>query len=171
MDYILLDPHALYISSHEVTLIIQYTAGELFQLRPHFTMPPMALHPDVTFQPRRKYIHHGSRRNFRVDNSKPIRSLWSSTRHPSRKPWRTVDHSVLTYPTRSASFNPSTNSSHTFRLFDTCSLTNKGPLLYDLLTGCKFDFFCLTETWQQPNDFSQIDHSWSACAMSCWEPL
>lgn len=47
----------------------------------------------------------------------------------------------------------------TFGLFNTRSLTNKGPLIYDLLNDSKFDFLCLTETWQQPHDFSQLNQS------------
>ena len=61
---------------------------------------------------------------------------------------RTVDHSVLAIPARSANTKPHI-SNLTFGLFNIRSLTNKGPLLLDLLNDNKFDFFCLTETWQQ----------------------
>lgn len=40
-----------------------------------------------------------------------------------------------------------------------CSLTKKGHLIQNLLTDHKFDFFCLTESWQQPNEFSQLNNS------------
>ncbi|KAI2657322.1 GTP 3',8-cyclase [Labeo rohita] len=35
--------------------------------------------------------------------------------------------------------------------------TGKGHLIQDLDAGRKCDFLCLTETWQQPNDFSQLN--------------
>uniref|UniRef100_A0A671UXC8 SGNH hydrolase-type esterase domain-containing protein n=1 Tax=Sparus aurata TaxID=8175 RepID=A0A671UXC8_SPAAU len=57
-----------------------------------------------------------------------------------------TDHSVLAIPARSANTKPHT-SNLTFGLFNIRSLTNKGPLLFDLLNDRKFDFFCLTETW------------------------
>ena len=68
---------------------------------------------------------------------------------------RTVDRSVLVISITSANTKPHT-SNLTFELFHICSLTNKGPLLFDLLNDCKFDLFCLTETWQQPNDFHTL---------------
>ena len=59
-------------------------------------------------------------------------------------------------PTRWANTKPHA-SSLTFGLFNISSLTNKGPLLFHLLNDRKFDFSCLTETWQQPNDFSHLN--------------
>ena len=71
---------------------------------------------------------------------------------------RTIDHSVLAIPARSANTKPHI-SNLTFGLFNIRSLTNKGPLLLDLLNDNKFDFFCLTETWQQPNDFLHLNQA------------
>ena len=68
---------------------------------------------------------------------------------------RTIDHSVLAIPARSANTKPHT-SNLTFGLFNICSLTNKGSLLFDLLNDRKFNFFCLTETWQDPNDLHTL---------------
>lgn len=39
------------------------------------------------------------------------------------------------------------------------SLTNGAHLLQDSPTDCKLDFLYLTETWQQPDGFSQLDES------------
>ena len=65
---------------------------------------------------------------------------------------------MLVIPTRSAYTKPHTSNLN-FGLFNIRSLTNKGPLLYDLLNDYMFDFFCLTETWQQPNDFSHLNQT------------
>ena len=66
---------------------------------------------------------------------------------------RTIDHSVLVIPTRSANTKPHT-SNLTFGLFNIRSLTN-----VDLLNDRKFDFFCLTETWQELDDFSNLNQT------------
>ena len=71
---------------------------------------------------------------------------------------QTFDHSVHVIPTRSTHTKHRT-SNLTFGLFNIRSLTNKGPLLFDPLNDYKFDFFCLTETWQQPNDFPHLDQT------------
>lgn len=148
-----------------VTLIIQYTAAEQHQLR--FRLPelgpPPGLNPtswtrEIYWQPRQKYIHRGSRRGYIVDDSKPIRSFWSSAPRPRKPMHRSVNHSVLASVARSAS--PKThpeNSTLNSGLLNTRSLTNKGPLLQNLLTEREFDFFCLSETWQLPNVFSQLN--------------
>lgn len=124
------------------------------------TEPPLTLksHQDIIYYPRQKYIHRGSRRNYIYDDTGPIRSLWSSTSHPPKKSKWTVDHSVLANVTRTTS-TKSVKNDPTFGLFNIRSLTHKGPLVYDLLKDNKFDFLCLTETWQQPHDFSQLNQT------------
>ena len=89
-----------------------------------------------------------------VINSIPIPVVISHCKliHPH------IVHSVLAIPARSANTKPDT-SNLTFGLFNICSLTNKGPLLFDLQNDHKFDFFYLTETWQQPNDFSDLNQT------------
>ena len=77
--------------------------------------------------------------------------------HLHKSSW-TIDHGVLAIPARSANTKPHT-SNLTFGLFNIRSLTNKGPLLFDLQNDHKFDFFCLTETWQQPHDFSDLNQT------------
>ncbi|XP_063340822.1 uncharacterized protein LOC134635361 [Pelmatolapia mariae] len=141
----------------------QYSADELLRLRFHLASPPPAalhLHTDIAFLPRRKYIHRGSRRYFHHDDSKPIQSLWSTSRRPPRNSDRAADHSVLASLPRSANTSDqSDNTDVNFGLLNIRSLTSKGHLIRDLLTDRKFDFFCLTETWQQPNDFSSLNDS------------
>ncbi|XP_026011883.1 uncharacterized protein LOC113014514 [Astatotilapia calliptera] len=141
----------------------QYTADELLRLRFSLAAPPLAalhFHTDIAFLPRRKYVHRGSRRYFHQDNSKPIQSFWSTSGRSQRNPCRSIDHNVLTGLPRSANTLIQSDSiSVNFGLLNIRSLTNKGHLIQDLLTDRKFDFFCLTETWQQPNDFSQLNYS------------
>lgn len=152
MDYIL-----FYSSSSD---IFQYAAAELFSLQTHVTEPPLTLrsHQDIIYYPRQKYIHRGSRRNYIYSDTGPIRSFWSSSQCPPKKSIRTVDHSVLADIARTTSIESGTTDL-TFGLFNIHSLTNKGPLIYDLLNDSKFDFLCLTETWQQSHDFSQLNQS------------
>ncbi len=69
-----------------------------------------------------------------------------------------MDHSVLAHLGKST-ITESTTNVFTFGLLNIRSINNKAPLIWDLLKDCKFDFFCLTETWQQHNDFSQLNQS------------
>ncbi|KAK3506325.1 hypothetical protein QTP70_015793 [Hemibagrus guttatus] len=88
---------ALSLIFHPLTAVIQYSAAELLQLRfPQSELPPaLQAHLDIVRHPRRKYIHRGSRRSFHYDDSKAIKSFWSSTRHPSGNTGRKVNHCVL----------------------------------------------------------------------------
>uniref|UniRef100_A0A671W446 Reverse transcriptase domain-containing protein n=1 Tax=Sparus aurata TaxID=8175 RepID=A0A671W446_SPAAU len=95
-----------------------------------------------------------------VPPTQPIKSIWSNSRPPSRNTGRAVDHSVLASLPRSASSTANCESTTVnFGLLNIRSLTSKGHLIQDLITDHKFDFFCLTETWQQSNDFSQLNES------------
>lgn len=63
---------------------------------------------------------------------------------------RTVEYSVLAH-LGSSTIAISTKNTLTFGLFNIHSINNKAPMVLDLLKDCKFDLFCLTETWQQQN--------------------
>ena len=122
------------------------------------------LHPDIAFQPRRRYIHRGSRRNFQHNSSTAIKSIWSSFRPRTRRSLpstnRAVNHSVLARLARSASSTSSCDSTLlNFALLNIRSLTGKGHLIQDFIIDRQLDFFCLTETWQQPQDYSQLIES------------
>lgn len=138
--------------------VFHFSADELLQLRPNrYPSSDLHLHTDI-FKPRRKYIHRGSRRNYNYDDSNSIKSFWSSSARSIRKSKRIVDHTVLAHLGKST-ITESTTNVFKFGLFNIRSMNNKAPLIWDLLNDCKFDFFCLTETWQQQNDFSQLNQS------------
>uniref|UniRef100_A0A8C6LBK5 Reverse transcriptase domain-containing protein n=1 Tax=Nothobranchius furzeri TaxID=105023 RepID=A0A8C6LBK5_NOTFU len=140
--------------------LFQYTAADLLLLRGHLSVPPpvaLQLHPEIVLPPRRRYIHRGSRRNFQLDNSHSITSYWSTTRHPRLNTGRTADLRSLASLAKTATFNH--NNTVNFGLLNVRSLTNKGQLIQDLITDHKLDFIGLTETWQQLNDFSQLNAS------------
>jgi len=117
-------------------------------------------HLDIARLPHRQYIHRGSRRNFHQDSSKAIKSFWSTSRCPLRNTARFFDQIALASLTRSANATVKhNNSAVNFGLLNIRSLTSKGQLIQDLLADRKLDFLCLTETWQQPNDLSQLHES------------
>ena len=79
---------------------------------------------------------------------------------PAALAGRTADHSVLASLARSsARASVSQDTAVNFGLLNIRSLTSKGHLIQDLLTDRKLHFLCLTETWQQPGDFSQLNDS------------
>ena len=147
--------------------LLQHSAAEFLKLCFSLTAPAVlqsALHPGpaVARIPRRRYLHRRSRQSFTIDDSTSINSLWSSSCRQPRSSSRRVDHSVLTNPPRSASASTvSHKSNHVgdlhFGLYNIRSLSGKGHLLQDLINDRKYDFFSLTETWKQLNDFSQLN--------------
>ena len=143
-----------------VTGLFRYSAIDLLRLRCRLPGPPLeAFHlpPDIAFQPRRRYIHRGSRRSFLHNSSTGVVPIWSSSAPPPRSASRAVDHSVdhgvLARLARSASAVSCDSTALNFALLNIRSLTSKGNLIQDIITDRKLDFLCLTETWQQHNDF------------------
>ena len=99
------DGTLLSLARQPMTGLLQYSAVELPRLRFHLPEPPptaLHLHPDIAFLPRRRYIHQESRRSFRVDSSKPIKSIWSNSRRSPPNTGRAVNHSVVASLARAA---------------------------------------------------------------------
>ena len=119
---------------------------------------PYYLYLDVARHHSRRYVHRGSGRRFNIDNTKPITSFWSSSPRPPNKHRHVVDHGVLANTARAAGTTTG-NSSVSVGLFNIRSLTNKAPLVYHLLQDNKRDFLHLTETWQRPKDFRQLNEA------------
>ncbi len=70
---------------------------------------------------------------------------------------RVVDHSLLARSTYTiVKFD---NTSVNFGLLNICLLSSKAHLNQGLPPDRKFDFLCLTETWQQPNGISLLNDS------------
>lgn len=106
-----------------------------------------------------------------VDTSKTINSIWPNSRRPPRNTSRVADNSVLARRIRSA--NTALRCGKTafnIALLNIRSLTRKGHLIQDLLVHHRFDFLCLTETWQQPNDFSQLKSTTPGFVYVCSAP-
>lgn len=138
--------------------VLQYTMEELLQL--HFnrfeSTPDLHFYTDM-FKPRRTYIHRGSRRNYKFDDSNSIRP----SGHPLRVwqgNWNKLWTTVLSHIGR-LTITKSTTDTLTFGLFNICSINNKAPPVWDLLNDCKFEFLCLIKIWQQQNGFSQLNQS------------
>uniref|UniRef100_A0A3B1ISB8 Reverse transcriptase domain-containing protein n=1 Tax=Astyanax mexicanus TaxID=7994 RepID=A0A3B1ISB8_ASTMX len=147
---------------------LYYTSADLHKLRLHLHGPPPSAlfdHTDIIYIPRRKYMHRGSRRVFCrdgvADGTSFIKPTWSTARRPQRNRGCGSNPSVLIRPAQSAATAASTDQCHektiNFGLFNIRSLTNKGQLIQDIICDRKLDFLCLTETWQQPNDFVPLN--------------
>lgn len=150
--------YGLHLSGRSCPGILM-TGAELLWLRNHLREPLPVLHhhPDNTVLPRRRYIHCRSLNNFHHYNSKAKMSFWSISHHPPRYTDQTVDHHASASITRLTN-TPTKHDNITvnFGLLDIRSLMSKRHIIQDLLTDHKLDFLCLTETWQQPNDLSQL---------------
>ena len=137
---------AMYLLTSSSLALLQFSATEFPKLR--FCPTALAvlqpvLHPgpEGARTPRLRYLHRRSRLSFTIDDSTSINSLWSSSRHQPRSSGRRVDHSVLAYPSRSASAvshgNNHVGDLH-FGLYIIRSLSGKGHLLQDLINDRKY---------------------------------
>lgn len=149
--------------------MLRYSASQLFRIN-HFTTPPLCLsvieYLGLLRVGRPRYVHRGSKRGFVYTGSADtIPTVWSRRpvtahlRHHNKphvcsvnlKPLACVDGitvlpAIATY-----------NNSHTFMLLNTRSLNNKASLINEIIIDRKLDFLCLTETWQNQQDFLTLN--------------
>ncbi|XP_062400145.1 uncharacterized protein LOC134089717 [Sardina pilchardus] len=135
----------------------KYSISELYRLWGNYAPSAELLcQRDILRRP--KYVHRGSRRNkiYTAKGGKSIPCLWTADRG-RLKPDRRVDHTVLARLPRSDVHSPSNRLKA--GLFNIRSLTNKASLVSDFIMDHKLDFLCLTETWQQSNDFFHLNQA------------
>ncbi|KAJ8341961.1 hypothetical protein SKAU_G00342520 [Synaphobranchus kaupii] len=105
---------------------------------------------------RRRYIHRGSghnrHRTLHYPKGTNIPSLWTNSRPHVNTTHRTSNLSNLRSP-------PPAPLSITFALLNTRSLTNKSPVISELILDNNIDFLLLTETWQQPSDYYALNQA------------
>ncbi|KAJ8341230.1 hypothetical protein SKAU_G00335210 [Synaphobranchus kaupii] len=105
---------------------------------------------------RRRYIHRGSGHNRHRTLHYPIGtnipSLWTNSRPHVNTTHRTSNLSNLRSP-------PPAPLSISFALLNTRSLTNKSPVISELILDNNIDFLLLTETWQQPSDYYALNQA------------
>ncbi|KAL0153382.1 hypothetical protein M9458_051301 [Cirrhinus mrigala] len=113
---------------------------------------------------RPRYIHRSVRRTFYIQQPKPslIPCIWTRNRTLVKSKRLPRDcYSSLVYVKKSAStgnFAGNTGQMHHhFALLNCRSISDKGPYLNELITDIDLDMLFLTETWQTPNDFIQLN--------------
>ncbi len=133
-----------------------YTAEEILRYRSHYELPAALHFHRETLRRRSRYIHRGSRRNFCVDHNGSIPSLWSVGPRKSIRAERPVDRSLLAaVPWTSEIIHDCLKLS----VFNVRSFTNKAVFLSEYCADQNLDIVCLTETWQQPNDFLHLNQA------------
>lgn len=143
---------------------LKYSASQLLKLNNHLVIPSFisAIKTHGLLR-RNKYIHRSSRRKFVYSQSdhSTIPSLWSNTRVASGRRHHNNTH-VRTAPSCLRPLNKAPppvqlNPCLKFSLFNTRSLTDKGPILNEFITDNNIDFLCITETWQKPMDYISLN--------------
>lgn len=99
-----------------------------------------------THLPHQKHIHTRSCWSLYINDSLAINSIWSTTRCPRSNSGRKVVFGAPANLTRSANASGiSDRSDVNIRLFNICSVTDKGLNLRYLFPYPKLDFLCLTD--------------------------
>lgn len=146
-----------------MTTAIKYSICELLRIGACKNIFPPALkfYKNLGIVTRPRYLHRGRRRQrtlcFAPHQPDSIPAIWSNQRevHSPQRP-SGININILRSLPRSV--NPATNTVKA-ALFNVRSLTNKALLMNELICDANLDILCLTETWQPPNDFSQLNQA------------
>lgn len=148
-----------------VDMVLQYSALQLLQLLSFFSSAaPVCLDAirSSGLLQRPRYIHRSSRYKFIHTNSSiPVVQSALHFRVACRRHLNTrhVRTSCLKPLACSDSSTPPVSSAATFMLLNTRSLNNKALLIHDIIIDKKLDFLCLTETWQNQQDFFALNQA------------
>ena len=142
-------------------MVLHYSTPQLIKLNNSSVPLCISAIKTLGLLRRTRYIHRASRRKFvySLPNSSTlsIPSLWAAERiaaTPARHRHKNLDVRVaclrpLTKATQPVQIHPHLK----IALFNTRSLNNKGLLLNEFITNNNLDFLCLTETWQNQQDY------------------
>ena len=148
-------------------MVLQYSTPQLIKLN-NFSVPLcISAIKTLGLLRRTRNIHRAPRRKlvYSLPNSSTlsIPSLWSAERiaaTPARHRHKNLDVRVaclrpLTKATLPVQIHPHLK----IALFITRSLNNKGLLLNEFITDNNLDFLCLTETWQNQQDYFSLNQT------------
>ena len=135
---------------------LTYTAADLHLLNHNYRLPAAAASAASSAGILRwpRYIHRrsGLSHNQHSKDGSPIPSLWTSVRPPVAPTSRTANLSNLRHPTPAP-------PSISLALLNCRSLSNKSPIILELLLDNNIDLLFLCETWQQPLDFYALNQA------------
>lgn len=145
--------------------LIRYSAAELRNLCSSILPSCLDVIKSLQLLRRPRYVHRASRHKFvELSTTSAVSAvLWchassSRRRHQNKNYARSANLRPLTC-VDTAPCTVLTNKSATFMLQNTRSLNNKAGLIYDIITDRKLDFMCLTETWQNQQDFLSLNQA------------
>ena len=144
--------------------LIKYTVDELRKLNSVFLSSPSCLEVIKSLHLLRRppYVHRAVRYKFvyntNVFSAIPVISCSASQqRRAERKP-RPPPANLRNLVCTDSSAAP-TGRSASFILQNIRSINNKAVLIHDIITEKKLDFICLTETWQNQQDFVSLNQA------------
>uniref|UniRef100_A0AAR2K341 Reverse transcriptase domain-containing protein n=1 Tax=Pygocentrus nattereri TaxID=42514 RepID=A0AAR2K341_PYGNA len=153
---------------------LRYSFIELYVLQNTRCKPPDSLYHlrNLGILRRPKYSHRGSGRTFMYkQHANTISTLWTSCRRTiamgiSTRASGRILHYVKTVnlPALNTDFNVNC------ALLNVRSLNNKAPLIADAIVERNIDLLCLTETWQQPNDYFALNQTLPAGFLYVCQP-